>query len=399
MTSVQKKSSKYLHNSKKSRNFAPDFGRNSVCDTENEKENEDKMKRRVIGWLLGVLIVTPVFGQAGTSVFSFLGLPASARQNALGGSNVSLNEGYLSAFMCNPALLSDSTDKQIELGYGYYGASQHFGAAMYSQNLGLNYFAGGIHYLNYGKFEYADEYGNLIGTTFSAQDILINLAYARQLNAMFTVGVSIKPVISSYEIYNSFALGADVGGHFVLPGEGLEVGLSLQNIGWQLKGFYTDIDGSSYLEILPLNLQLGVSYKLPHAPLRFSFTAHNLQTWNLTYQTANIGTKRGDERIHYSTTADVKWYDMLFRHTIWAVDIVPKSNKFWITLSYNHRRRQELRLVDTGAGMDQRSLAGFALGAGLNIKGVRVGVAASQYTRSNYTFQFSLALDVNQFMK
>ena len=65
------------------------------------------------------------------------------------------------------------------------------------------------------------------------------------------------------DIQISFALGADVGGHFVLPGQGLDVGLSLQNIGWQLKGFFTDENGDSRLEMLPLNLQLGLSYKLP----------------------------------------------------------------------------------------------------------------------------------------
>ena len=349
--------------------------------------------------LLSVLFCCSASAQGGASVFTFLGLPSSARVNALGGTNVCLNEGELAASICNPALLSDSTHMQIELGYGYYGASEHFGSALYGHNWGQNYFAGGVHYLNYGKFTYADEYGNLLGGTFAAQDILINLAYARHLSEMFTVGVSLKPVISAYEIYTSFALGADVGGHFVLPGQGLEVGLSLQNIGWQLKGFYTDSYGDSDLEMLPLNLQLGISYKLPHAPIRFSLTAHNLQRWDLNYQMANMGTKRGDSKIQYYTATNTPWYDMLFRHTIWAVDIVPKSKKFWITLSYNHRRRQELNLVDTGANVEQKSLAGFALGAGLNIKGVHIGVAASQYTRSNYTFQLSLGLDVNQLMK
>lgn len=360
--------------------------------------------------LLCLVCTTAAWAQAGSTAFAFLGLPFSARLNALGGNNVSLNDGEISMAMCNPALLSDSTDKVIQLNYSYYGANQHFGSVIYGHNFGLsslepntegkpNYFAVGIHYLNYGKFEYADEYGNRTGLTFSAQDILFDIIYARQLGPMFSVGVSLKPVYSSYEVYNAFALGADVGGHFVLPGQGLDVGLSLQNIGWQLKSFYSDEGGDPNLEMLPLNLQLGISYKLPHAPIRFSFTAHNLQRWNLNYQTVNIGTKRGDELINYSSTTNAKWYDMLFRHTIWAVDIVPKKNKFWLTLSYNHRRRMELNLVDTGANVEQKSLAGFAIGAGLNIKGVRVGVAASQYTRSNYTFQFSLSLDVNQLMK
>lgn len=368
-----------------------------------------------IGKKIGLLgcclaISLTAFAQAGSTAFAFLNLPVSARINALGGTNVSLSEGEVASAMYNPALLSDSTDKIVQMSYSFFGAGQHFGSVLYGHNFGPsaiepaqegkpNLFAVGLHYLNYGKFAYADEYGNLTGGQFTAQDIIIDVMYARQLGPMFRVGVALKPVYSVYDVYSSFALGADVGGHFALPEKGLQVGLSLQNIGWQLKGFYSNEGGESTLEMLPLNLQLGLSYKLPHAPIRFSFTAHNLQRWNLNYQTANIGTKRGDERVTYSSETNAKWYDMLFRHTIWAVDIVPKSNKFWLTLSYNHRRRMELNLVDVSANVEQKSLAGFAAGLGFNVKGVKIGVAASQYTKSNYTFQLSLSLDVNQLMK
>lgn len=346
----------------------------------------------------------------GASVFNFLGLPYSARINAMGGTNISLNCGDLASAMCNPALLSERTDKQLQLNYSFYGANQHFASALYGHNFGRsaiespgpdkpNYFAVGVHYLNYGKMTYADEYGNLLGTTFNAQDILFDIMYARQLGPMFSIGVSLKPVYSAYEVYSSFALGADVGGYFTLPEKGLEMGLSLQNIGWQLKGFYTNEGGDPNLEMLPINLQLGLSYKLPHAPLRFSFTAHNLQKWNLEYQVANIGQKHGEDPTEYYNNTHAKWYDMMFRHTIWAVDIVPKSGKFWLTLSYNHRRHQELSLKDSGNNVERKSLAGFAAGAGLDIKGIRLGVALSQYTRSNLVYQLSIGLDINQLMK
>lgn len=348
--------------------------------------------------------------ESGASVFNFLGLPYSARINSMGGTNVSQNSGDLASAMCNPALLSEQTDKMVQINYSFYGANQHFASALYAHNFGRskletagtdkpNYFAVGVHYLNYGKMTYADEYGNLLGTTFSAQDILFDIMYARQLGPMFTVGASLKPVYSAYEVYSSFALGADVGAYFTLPGKGFEMGLSLQNIGWQLKGFYNLEGGDPNLEMLPLNLQLGLSYKLPHAPIRFSFTAHNLQRWNLEYQVANLGQKHGDNITEYYPTTHAKWYDMLFRHTIWAVDIVPKSGKFYLTLAYNHRRRQELSLVDTGNNVERKSLAGFSAGAGLNIKSVRMGIALSQYTKSNLVYQFSIGLDINQLMK
>ena len=180
---------------------------------------------------------------------------------------------------------------------------------------------------------------------------------------------------SCYERYTSFALGADVGGHFQTADSIFQMGLTLRNIGWQLKSFYEE-DYGQHTEMLPLNLELGLSVTLPHAPIRFSMTAHNLQRWDI----APAG-------------MEVKWYDMLFRHTIWAIDIVPKSEKFYLTVSYNHRRQAEMTMNDV------RSLAGFAFGAGVRIHKFRVGFAMSQYTKSNFTYQASISTDINSFLK
>ena len=158
----------------------------------------------------------------------------------------------------------------------------------------------------------------------------------------------------------------------------------MQNIGWQLKGFYSDEYGQK-LASLPLNLQLGLSYKLAHAPLRFSLTIHNMQTWNLSY----VGI---DEKQANNKSQDT-WYNTLFSHTVWAVDIVPKKDVFWLTVSYNHRRRREMAI------QDQFSLAGLAIGTGFHVKGVRIGAAFSQYTRGNFTFQTSISLHINELMK
>ena len=84
---------------------------------------------------------------------------------------------------------------------------------------------------------------------------------------------------------------------------------------------------------------------------------------------------------------------MTFRHTIWSIDIVPRSNKYYLTVSYNHRRRQEMALKD------RANLAGFSAGAGVNIYKFRLGFAVSQYTRSNFTYQVSLSTDINSFLK
>ena len=335
-------------------------------------------KRHIYALLLCLMITLPLSAQikgAGSGVFHFLNLPVSSRLNALGGENVSISDDDISMAFINPALLTAHTDKVLQLNYAYYLAGTMFGSAMYGHNYRDNYFGAAVHYLDYGKMSYADENGNLLGTTFTAKDICVNLMYARQLGPLFRVGATLKPIFSVYEQYTSFAMGADIGGHFQTADSTFQMGLALRNVGWQLKSFYEE-DFGQHTEMLPLNLELGLSYRLAHAPLRFSLTAHNLQCWDIA--------PAGEE---------VMWYDMLFRHTIWAVDIVPKSNKFYLTFSYNHRRQAEMNLTDV------RSLAGFAFGAGIKIYKFRLGFAMSQYTKSNFTYQVSLSTDINSFLK
>jgi len=373
------------------------------------------MQKRIGLILIGILAgVTAGFGQvsnAGRSVFSFMSLPTSSRINALGGSNVSLSDGDVSMGMCNPALLHNQTDKVLQLNYSYYLPGTMFGSVLYGHNFGEakgiggkrmgvedpvsdkpdkpNYFAVGIHYLDYGAMKYADENGNLTGGTFGARDILIDVMYARQLHPCWKIGVTLKPVYSIYASYTSFAIGADVGAHFVTRDSTFQMGLVLANIGWQLKGFYSQEGGKNH-EMLPLNLQLGLSYRIPKTPLRLHMQIHNMQTWKLDYEwsSRDKSITTGDYISH-----DVKWYDMLFRHTIFAVEVAPKSDKFYIVFSYNHRRRAELHLID------QRSLAGFALGAGVRIKQARVDFAVSQMTKSFFSYQAGVTLDINSLLK
>ncbi len=350
----------------------------------------------VLGVCLGVFIPSLALAQtqaAGSSVYSFLSLPYSSRLCALGGDNVAIQDGEISMAMQNPALLCAGTDKILELNYAHYLEGVNLGSALFGWNFGRskiekhpdepdkpNYFAVGIHYLDYGTMKYADDKGTLTGGSFAARDMLIDIMYARQLGPHFTVGVSLKPIMSFYESYSAFALAADVGGHFRTADSTFQLGLTLRNIGWQLKGFYTQ-ESNQARESLPFNLELGIAYRFKHAPIRLSMTIHNMQRWNLNYELTNQPIEERGKSI--------PWYDMMFRHTIFALDIVPKSEKFYLTLSYNHRRRAEMGLKD------QRSLAGFGIGGGLKIKMVQVGFAVSQYTKSNLTYQASLAININ----
>lgn len=370
------------------------FARERILMSVASNRNHSSILCRFRGLMLGMVVMYAAFAmaQGGSSVYSFLELPSSARLNGLGGSTVSIKEAELSSVVCNPALLNPSTDKVLQLNYAHYLQGVNIGSVMYGHNYKDNYFAAAVHYLNYGKFDYADEFGSLLGTSFSAQDMCITLAYARQLGPCFTVGASIKPVYSHYESYSAFALAADVGGHFQTKDSTFQLGISLQNIGWQLKGFYTDESGQ-HREHLPLNLQLGLNYRFRHAPIRLSMTIHNIQRWDLGYQVTNQPSKETYSDEDVVADNSVAWYDMMFRHTIFAIDIVPKSDRFYLTLSYNHRHRMELGLKD------HRSFAGFAVGAGIRIRNFQLGAAFSQQTKGGYIYQVSLSMNINEYLK
>ena len=74
------------------------------------------------------------------------------------------------------------------------------------------------------------------------------------------------------------------------------------------------------------------------------------------------------------TAADITtWEDIKFiQHFVLGVDILP-SNNTWIALGYNFRRAHEMKVQDKG------HWAGFCIGAGLNVKKFKVGVAYGKY--------------------
>ena len=116
---------------------------------------EQKIIVILLLWICAVLPLRAQIEGAGSSVFHFLNLPVSSRLNALGGENVSIADDDISMAFMNPALLTEHTDKVLQLNYAYYLAGTMFGSAMYGHNYEHNYFGAAIHYLDYGRMAYA----------------------------------------------------------------------------------------------------------------------------------------------------------------------------------------------------------------------------------------------------
>ena len=316
--------------------------------------------------------------QMGTAVATFLDYPVSAHVAAVGGHHVSYAGHDPSFSVNNPASLNAFSDNLLFFNYSVYMVGTGYGSAMYATKFSENdAFAGSFQFAQYGNMEGYDANGNATGS-FSALDFALNATYSRKLNKYFTIGVTLKPVLSSYETYTSFALGSDIGVLFNDTTHLVSAGLSLRNFGGRIAGPEDVYMTSTWM---PINLSVGVTKRFSKAPIALSLTLQNLQKWD--YNKA-------------SNTAEVKPItagEAFARKIILGVDIMPKSEKFWISFAYN---------FDRGFSLGNPyvfSVAGLTGGFGLKIKMVQLGAAVAFYNTAAVTGHFTVAVDINQCTK
>lgn len=336
--------------------------------------------------LLCIFISIPFYGvgQAGKDTYQFLGLPTGARQAAFGGANISIYDNDLNFAFANPALLSELTNNILGLNYTNLFNDVNIGSVIYGRNFGKKNFMGfGINYVDYGRFLHTSPSDEILGS-FTAKDMAVSVIYARWLSPRWTVGGTIKPVYSVYERYYSFGLAFDLGLSYHNEKALFSAGLVLRNVGFQFNGYHS-IDGKQHRESLPLDLQLGLSQKLPKAPLRFSVLFHNMQTWDLSYSQSDAVTDKMEGK-----TKAARGADMFFRHTIWSVEILPTKNIYLIA-SYNHRRRMEM------AVKGKRSVAGFSFGAGLKVYKFNIGFSVVPFQTGSLGYNLTFSTNLSDF--
>ena len=331
-------------------------------------------------WIIGFLSCLQVaWGQQmGTAVSTFVDYPASAHTAALGGYMVSYMGEDPMFSLYNPASLKKQSGGLLHLNYSIYMVGTGYGSALYATTFSdKDLFAGSFQFATYGSMEGYDEWGQSIGK-FSAQDFALNATYARILNKYFTVGVTLKPVLSTYERYTSFSLGADFGVQFTDSAHMVSAGLSLRNFGGRVAG----PDNVQMVGTwMPLNLAIGVAKRFAKAPFCLHLTLQNLQKWNY-----DVATNTGEIK-------KISAGEAFARKIVLGLDVVPKSDKFWISLAYHFDRGFSL------ANPYVFSVAGLSGGFGIKVKMVQIGAAVAFYNTAAVTGHFSLAIDINECIK
>lgn len=306
----------------------------------------------------------------GTAAMEFLRLSNAPHISALGSINVSHPGNDISFAMQNPSLMRPGLHNQLGLSYNAYYAGISIANLQYGYHAEQiqTSFALGIQYLNYGSLTHTDQLGNELNT-FTANDYAITAVASRQYKERWRYGASLKWAQSSLYNIGASALLMDVGINYIDTGSLISIGAVAKNMGFMVKKY----NPANSAEPLPFDLQIGISKRFKHIPLRLMATIHHLYEWDVRYD--NPEDAQGNNLLGTadSNAANKSHFtDKLFRHLIFAAELT-LAKRLTVTAGYNHLRRAEL-------GIQERSgMSGFSFGLGLNLNRIQVHYARSYY--------------------
>lgn len=327
------------------------------------------MRLRIGILVLGFVFIQNAFAQiGGGSSYSFLNLTDHARVAAIGGVGVTIYDQDVMASMYNPASLNDKSTGRLALSYQPFYAKIKKSSLVYghkSEKTGN--WAFGTTYINYGSFDGFDAVGVSTGT-FSSNEYALFVTKSHQVGP-YSFGITSKLVGSNLAGYNAFALMFDVGVIFVHPDKDFKVGLTMKNLGFTLKDYYADSHSSA-----PLDVQLGMSYKPEHMPLRLYINGQHFQNWKMQEVQKQENKKFGDELVRHFTVGG----EFLI------------SENFNLRAGYNIQRRKEMTLEQ------RKASTGFSFGAMIRIKGLEINYTKAFYHLVGGTNNLTLVFDINR---
>lgn len=298
--------------------------------------------KKVVFTLIGILFALLSSAQESQEVYTFLRLPVSAHAAALGGDNITISDDDPTMIFHNPALISNTSDKSINLNFMTYMEGSKSASASFIKAWGERATWGvSAQYMDYGSMKEMTTDNIEVGT-FSAKDIAIAGTFAYLLGNRWSGGITLRVISSSIAGYNSMAIATDLGLNYLDDERGWSISAVAKNLGGQVKAF------QDTYEKIPFDLQVGVSKEFDAAPLRFSATFSRLNRWDTSFIQ------------HLAIGADV---------------FIGES--VYIAAGYNFRRREEMKISEGDSSSSHG--AGLSIGAGLTLKRFKLGVAYAKY--------------------
>ena len=199
------------------------------------------MRRSLLSMLFSYSILLGQFDNAGTSAANFLKIGVGGRAAAMGGAITGQVDDPTSLFW-NPAGIANANGIEIAVNHTdwiFDFTHSYFAAVIPAGRIG--HFGLSINYLNLGKMERTTELepeGD--GTSFSASDMAIGLAYAKKMSDRFNFGAQLKIIQESISFSSANAIAIDVGSQYITRFSGLKIGMSITNFGTKMSLEGTD---------------------------------------------------------------------------------------------------------------------------------------------------------------
>lgn len=324
----------------------------------------------------------------GLSSFPFLDLTYNARAAGLAGDFISAKDDDLNLGIANPSLLNAEMANKISFNQALLAGGINYGMVNYGFNLKeIGTMSAYIKYVNYGKFQRTSVNGTHEGT-FTPIEMIIGSGIGRQLNPRISVGANVNFIYSHLESYNSFGASVDLAGTFYNEEKEFLVTALVKNAGVQFNSYVKGSDRNP----LPAEFQLATSYKLAHAPFRFSLLAHHLNKWDLTYNdptlVPTIDPLSGDTL----AVPTAGFMEKLGRHLTYQLEILLSKNAH-LRVGFDYHQRKQLAL-------EQRpGIAGFTFGLGMYFKKFSLDYGFVIYSRAGYNNMLTLSTNLSKWRK
>lgn len=312
----------------------------------------------------------------------------SAREAALGGRVIAIEDQDLNLAIFTPALLSKALDNHVAFNYVNYFSDISFGYLGYAKALKNKpvTFSGAVRYFSYGKFDATDEYFNSYGT-FTSGEIALQGGAAWQMDTNWRVGANLKFIRANFESYTASALATDISINYYNSSNLFGATFIVSDLGVVTKNYTGDKGGR-----LPFDVAIGLSKKLAKSPLRFTMVADNLTTWDLSYTDPNAAKEIDPLTGQQKEVIATSFSNKLFRHFYGGTELVFSKN-FHIRAGYNFRRRQELKINE------RIGTVGLSWGFAIRISKFHLSYARVKYHLSSPSNHFTLSTNLSTFGK
>ena len=200
------------------------------------------------------------FAKTGTSGFTFLQIPTTARVAALGEASISLSDMNSEGIFSNPAItgFTNSTHSFSASYANWFADIRNYGTS-YTYNSPYGVFGFGFILMDYGTMQRTEKaVGQKVFTTlgdFTANSISASLTYSKMLTDRFSFGIGIKYVQEKIYLYKADNILFDGGVLYHTGFHSLRLAATLQNFGTNSKFI-------NYVFKMPSVLKLGASFEL-----------------------------------------------------------------------------------------------------------------------------------------